>query len=88
MSNENTSREYGRVSALEIGEWNEVSLKIDYYYLPQVEIIEYRHDNGKTISQKFMCLSCDNRNVRLDKEIEALQYAISSRNEMKGELIN
>ena len=84
MKNENTSIEYGRVSALKIGKFNEDLGKIKYTYMPQIEIVEYRDDNGETVSQKFVCLSCDKETVKFDKEIDALQYAIKTRNEING----
>jgi hypothetical protein len=72
---EKTEKEYGRVSALQVNRFNFESGSEVSVYVPQIEISEYYPSSGKSKRESFYCIT--------NTELEALQYAIKSRDNIK-----
>lgn len=74
--------DFGRVTAMQIGIYDEISKKVNQKYIPQIEFVKYDPATGEEVSSRFVCVGADEP-YKFDNEIKAIQYAMECREEYK-----
>lgn len=72
-------REYTRITALKIEQWDKEKKTTYEVWLPQVEMVEYDDAEGDVTSSKFVCIQDGDEVKQCKTELSALKEARQAR---------